>query len=227
MFQNWANSFVDSWTLIIEKIINFIPNILGAAIILAVGWFVAILLEQIVDKIIRVVGLESLFEKIKLEDSIQKMGIKKDMAALTGALFKWVIYLVAFIGAADTLNLTQVTDFLNRILGYLPNVVAGAGIMLIGIVLANFIGNAVQAVVKGAEFGYPELVGSIARYAILVFAFLATLAELRVAPNLIQILFTGFVAMLAIAGGLAFGLGGKDVANDLLGKIKRDVSERR
>jgi len=221
VIASWGDAISLAWSTIMDRIINFIPNFFGALLILIVGWLIAILLEKLIDQIVRVIGLQSLSEKVRLEQ-----GIKKDFAGLVAAFVKWVVVIVAFIAAAEVLKLTQVAEFLNNVLAYVPNVAAAAGILLIGVVLANFLGEVVGSVTKGIEVGYADLIALLVRWSIIVFSFLAALVQLDVAAYLIQTLFTGLVALLAIAGGLAFGLGGKDAAADFIDKVKKDIQKQ-
>lgn len=226
VFTTWTDAIVLAWNTVVDRIVNFVPNFLGAILVLIIGWLVAILLEKLVDQLVRVVGLQSLSEKVKLEDTIKKAGIKKDLAALVGAFVKWVIVILAFLAAAEILTLTQVVEFLNSVLGFVPNVAAAGAILLIGVILANFLAEVIGSVTRGIETGYTEMVAVLVRWSILVFAFLAALVQLNVAQFMIQTLFTGLVALLAIAGGLAFGLGGKDAAGDFINKVKKDISKK-
>ena len=227
MLQDWGNAIQIAWENVWDRMINFFPNVLGAFLILIIGWLVAVILEKLVDQLLRVIGIQGLSERLKIEDAFKKMNVKKDLSGLIAALFKWVILVVTFLSAADTLNLPGVTVFFARILEYAPDVVSGAAILLIGVVLANFLANIVGGVVRGAEFGFASLIATLIKYAIIIFAFLAALAQLGVAQVLIQTLFTGFVAFAAIALGLAFGLGGQDSAKDWLDKLQKDIDHKR
>ena len=226
IISSWGDALTIAWNTIWDRMVNFVPNVLGAILILLIGWLVAWLLEKLVDQVIRIVGLQSLSEKVKLEDGLKKIGIKKDFSGLVAAFVKWVIIIVAFLAAAEALKLNQVVDFLNNILGFVPNVVAAAAILLIGVVLAEFLANVIASVTKGIEVGYADLLGVLVRWSIIVFTFLAVLVQLNVASYLIQTLFTGFVALIAIAGGLAFGLGGKDSAAEFINKVKKDIQKK-
>ncbi len=226
IISSWGDALTIAWNTIWDRMVNFVPNVLGAILILLIGWLVAWLLEKLVDQVIRIVGLQSLSEKVKLEDGLKKIGIKKDFSGLVAAFVKWVIIIVAFLAAAEALKLNQVVDFLNNILGFVPNVVAAAAILLIGVVLAEFLANVIASVTKGIEVGYADLLGVLVRWSIIVFTFLAALVQLNVASYLIQTLFTGFVALIAIAGGLAFGLGGKDSAAEFINKVKKDIQKK-
>lgn len=224
--SSWGDAISLAWSTIVNRIIDFIPSFLGALIILIIGWLIAVLLEKLVDQVVRVIGLQSLSEKVRLEQGIKKAGIKKDFAGLVAAFVKWVVIIVSFLAAAEVLNLTQVAVFLNSVLAYVPNVAAAAAILLIGVVLANFLADVIASVTRSIETGYAELIAVLVRWSVIVFTFLAALVQLNVATYLIQTLFTGLVALLAIGGGLAFGLGGKDAAAEFIDKIKNDIQKK-
>jgi hypothetical protein len=227
MLQDWGNSLADAWSMIWDRIVNFFPNVLGAFLILLIGWIVAVLLERLVDQLLRVIGVQGLSEKSKIEDALKKMNVKKDLSGLLAALVKWIVLIVVLLSAAQTLNLPTVADFFTRVLSYVPEVVSAAAILLIGVGLANFLSSVVDSVARGTDLGYADLIATLTKYAIIIFAFLAALVQLGVATVLIQTLFTGFVAFAAIAAGLAFGLGGQESARDFLDKLQKDISHKR
>lgn len=225
LLQDWGGAVSDAWSNIITRVINFVPNIVGAVLILVLGWIVAILLAKIVDQILRWLQLPTVFKEAKIEDLVKKTGAKLDTVGLISALVKWILILVVFIAAVETLKLTSISSFLDTVLGYAPAVVAAAGIFLVGVILAHFLGNVVEGAVRAAELSHAGTLGSIARWSVWVFTLLAVLSQLGIAEGLIRTLFTGFVAMLAIGGGLAFGLGGQGVAREVLEKLKKDLEK--
>lgn len=210
-------------TTIWERLIAFIPNLVVAILILVIGWIVAETIAWAVDKVLRFIKLPDLFQRAQVEEIVKRSGVKNDTTGLLSSIVKWVLITVTLIAAADTLQLTQVSDFLNRVLEYVPNVVGAAAILLIGAIFAHFMSQVIKSSVRISKLGFSELVGNVTKYAILIFTFLATLDQLGVAQSLIQMIFTGIVGMLAIAGGLAFGLGGQNVAKDWLEKIKKEL----
>ena len=223
VLTDWTNAVQDSWLNIWDRFINFLPNIIGAAIILVIGWIIGILVELLIDRLFRVIGLQTLFDKAKVEDVLKKAGNDKDATSMVAAMAKWIVYLVAFIAAADVLKLPAVSSFLNSILAYVPQVIAAGAILLIGLILANFLSAVMKASLSASDLGLADTVSLVTRYAIVIFAFLAALAQLGIASSMIQTLFIGLVALLAIAGGLAFGLGGQGVAKDWLEHIRKQL----
>jgi hypothetical protein len=133
-----------------------------------------------------------------------------------GELIRWFIILIFLIPAVDQLGLGAVNEVLKSLLLYIPNVVVAVIIVAIGAIFAKIGRDFVTATATGIGADLSNMVGEVARWAIIIFALLAALTQLGVATDLIRIIFTGFVAMIALAGGLAFGLGGRETAEKLL-----------
>jgi small-conductance mechanosensitive channel len=225
-WQNVQDAVVASWEEVISRLISFIPNLVAAIVILVVGWIVAILLDRLFDRILRSIGLQDLFESIKLEDLVSRTGIELDTTALLGRMVKWIVLIVAFLASAEVLGLESVAGFFDAILAYVPNVIVAVAVLVIAAVLAQFLAEVVRGSLRAGNLGYADFLSGVVRWSIWVFAILIALNQLGVARELIQTLFTGFVAMVAIAGGLAFGLGGQDHAQNVIESIKKGVSEK-
>ncbi len=223
IFKDWLTITGDAWLSIWERFINFLPNIIGAALILVIGWIVGMIVATVIDRLFRLVGLQALFEKAKVEEVLKKANAGQDATALLAAVGKWIIYLVAFIAAANALRLTAVSDFLNSILAYVPQVIIAVAIILIGLVLAHFLAAVVKGSVKSAGLGFADTAAMVTRWSIIIFTVLAALAQLGIAETMINTAFIGLVAFLAIAGGLAFGLGGQKAASDWIEQIKKEL----
>lgn len=227
MFEAWKDALSDSASNVFDRIANFFPNLLGAVIVLVVGFLIAVLLQKLVDRVFRLIGLQKVFEVTKIESIVEKGKFKTDTTGVIASLVKWIILIIVFLTAADVLNLPQVVDFFGAILGYVPNVVAAVAIILIGAVLANFLSDIVRGSAEAGGLAYSRMLSTITLWAVWVFAILAALLQLGIASDLIRTLFTGFVALVALAGGLAFGLGGQDSAKRLLTKIERDLKTKK
>jgi hypothetical protein len=224
LLNTWSNVLSASFQNLWWGVVSFVPNVLVAIIIFILGWLVGSVLGRWVAQLIRALKVDQALEGIGTGDLVSRAGFRLDTGAFLGGLVKWFIIAVFLIAAADVLHLTQVTDFLRGVvIGYLPNVVVAALILI----LAAIIGEAMQRLVTGGAraAGMPSaaLAGGITRWAIWIFGFIAALLQLQVAVVLLQTLFTGLVAMLALAGGLAFGLGGRDAAARYLEKLRHDI----
>ena len=221
--NNYSTAVADSLRDLYARLINFLPNFLVAVIILIVGWVVAVFVAKVLKQVLNSVKLDELGNKLGLDELSNRTGVKMSVSGTIAWVVKWFLLIAIFLAAADILGLTQVSEFLNQVLLYIPNVVAGAAILLVGSMVASFLAKLVRHSVKAAGLGSAELLGSVTQWAIMIFTVLATLDQLKVAQAFVQTLFTGIIAMIAIAGGLAFGLGGKDHAAKVLDKVERDI----
>jgi len=216
-------AFVNLWA----QAVTFLPKLLFAIIVFLLGLLVANLLETAVKKVIQVLKIDELVERLEVKEIFRRAGVRLNVAAFLGWIVKWFIIIVALIAAADALEWNQVTVFLTSVVSYIPNVLIAVIILLVGIILANFTQGVVKGALDAGRMQSSQFLAGLSRWAIIVFSFMAALVQLGIAGVLIQTLFTGFVAMLAIGGGLAFGLGGRDHAARALDQLSRDLTNRR
>ena len=210
-----------------ERVFSFLPSLLVAVIILIVGWLIGIGLGGIVQKILEAIKIDDLANSVGLDRLSAKTGKKLSIAVFGNWLVKWFFLVATFLAAADILGLDQVGSFLyTQVIPYFANVVVAVAIMLIGIVAANFLHGVVRHSLQAGGLRTSDSLALITKWAILIFAFLAALSELGVASNFVQDLFRALIAMLAIAGGIAFGLGGREHAKKILDAIEKDVQEK-
>src|SRR3989344_3771549 len=221
--KNCSDVLGQSLSDLSARLISFLPNFIVAVIILVIGWIVAVFLAKLINQVLHSVKIDELGDKLGLDQISARTGMKMSVSGAIAWLVKWFLLIAVFLAAADILNLTQVSAFLNEVLMYIPSVVAGAAILLVGTMVASFLASLVRHSVKAAGLESADLLASVTQWAVMIFTVLATLDQLKVASAFVQTLFTGIIAMLAIAGGLAFGLGGKDHASRVLNKVERDI----
>ncbi len=227
LLNTWGNVLTASFQNLWWGVVAFLPNLLVAIIIFIFGWLVGSVLGRWVAQIIKALKVDQALDGIGTGDLVSRAGFRLDVGAFIGGLVRWFIIAVFLVAAAEVLNLTQVTEFLRGVvLGYLPNVVVAALILILAAVIGEAIQKLVTGAARAANMPSAALAGGIARWAVWVFGFIAALLQLQVAVVLLQTLFTGLVAMLALAGGLAFGLGGRDAAARYLEKLRHDIGGR-
>jgi small-conductance mechanosensitive channel len=209
-----------------EGFIGFLPTLVAALIVFIVGWLIAIFIAKLINKLIKAIKLDSLLAKIGFEKALSKAKIKLDSGKFFEELVKWFLIIVFLMAAVDILGLTQVTLFLQSILYYIPSVVVAAIVLLAAAIIAKFMYKLVKASADAAGLHSSSAIAGIVKWAILIFGFVIALTQLGIATALIQTIVMGIIAMIAIAGGLAFGLGGKDMAGKILDKIKEDLTEK-
>ncbi len=217
----YQSMVVNSLQGLYDKTLSFLPNLLAAIIVLIVGWLVAIFLSKAIQKALEMIKVDHLANQLGLNNLSEKVGKKLSLAVFGGWLIKWFFFLGTFIAAADILQLQGVSSFLyEKVLWYAGNAVVAMAILLLGILAADFFGGIITGVVKASGLHSGESLGAITKWAIVAFTVIATLTQLQIAEAFLQDLFRAVVAMLAIAGGLAFGLGGKDHAKEVLDNIQ-------
>lgn len=210
----------DILTSFLRSAIYFLPNFIGGVLIFSIG----IILSQIARR-----ALFSMLEFIKIDAFIKtsKLGNGKTVGVwkeIMVEILGWSVIILFLIPAAEVWGLSRVTEVLNQLLFYLPNVVVAVIIGFIGIIFANLVSDLVRHGVRTVGSKSANSLAALAQYSILFFTVLIVMNQLGIAQDLIRILFTGIVAMIAIAGGLAFGMGGKELAREILEELKKNIS---
>jgi len=223
VLDEWSEIFLTSMQNLWLKIISFLPEILSAVVILIVGLIIASIAGKVVRKISDYLKIDALMKKIKVKEELDKVGLKFEFGMVVGTIVKWFFIVATLIAVADVLKIPQITQFLERVVLYIPNVLVAVVILAIGIIVGRL---AYDAIKKGTETfkmsSYTaRILATIAKWAIIVFTVMAALVQLGVASSMIEILFTGLVVMVSLAGGLAFGLGGRKKAEEVIDKMTR------
>ncbi|MFZ5559178.1 MAG: mechanosensitive ion channel family protein [Patescibacteria group bacterium] len=217
---------LDSLKTIWGSFIGFLPTLLAALIVFIIGWLIAVFLGKVANRIIKTIKLDVLLAKLGFRTALAKAKLNLDSPKFFEELVKWFFIIVFLMAAVDILGLDQVSLFLKGILFYLPNVIVAAIVLLAAVIVANFMQKLVKASANTAGLKSASAIGTIVKWAILIFGFVIALTQLGIAPTLIQTIIIGLIAMLALAGGLAFGLGGRDAAARLIEKIRQDLGEK-
>ena len=173
---------------------------------------------------LRKVGFDRMADRIGLTRFEQRMGVKLDAAGVLGKIVYWFLLLIFLIPAADALGLPAVSNILNNLVAYIPNVFVAILVLFLGTLAATVVADLVRGATASANIGNPNVFANIARWAIIGFAALVALEQLKITPDLINELFGAMVAAVAIAFGLAFGLGGQETARRWLSRGESTVS---
>lgn len=211
----------DQWTQMLEysfqtiwvEVSRVLPALLGALLILFVGYLIASGVKGAIVHMAKKLHIDEQIKSTGATEAVERSGYTLNMGEFIGTLVKWFIIAVFFVAALDVLNLNEVTEFLSEVvLGYLPRVIVATAILFGGVIVAQIVEQVIAASARIARFTSPQLLSKFAKYAVLGFAILAALNELQVATELVQMLFGGMVFALSLALGLSFGLGGKEAA---------------
>jgi len=214
--QDWGDALVASFAGAMALFFSAIPKILGFAIILIIGWVVAALFAKAVRALLHALNFNGMADRSGLSDFVARMGVKTDPAGVLAYVAKAFLLLIAFVVAFDALGLTAVSDVLRQLLLWLPNLVVALVVLVIAGLLANALSSLVWGATAEAGFSNPNLLATIAKIAVWAFAIVVAVNQMGIAATLVNTLFMGFVGALALAAGLAFGLGGKETAGEIV-----------
>ena len=210
-----------------KGLIAFLPKFFVAIIVFLIGWFVALGLGKLLSEVLVRLKLNDLFNKTGWRGAFDKAGISVNPSEFLGAIVKWVLVIAFLVASVNILGLKEFAGFLTDILGYLPNIIIAILIFVVTVIVADILEKIVVVSVEKVKTGYSRLAGTIVRWSIWFFAISAILLQLKIFPKeLITSLFSGLIALLVISFGLAFGLGGKDIAAEVLRDLKKRLEEK-
>jgi len=216
MIENWSGitllALQDFW----QGFLNFMPSLIGAMVVLLIGWFISDWVGKLVTEILRKLKFDKIFERTQWQDALEKADFKVSVSHFIGELTQWILMIVFLLASVEILGSYQLSVFLNKIINWLPNLIVAVSIFVVTVIIADFIKKIIQALVEKAGVAHAKFVSSIVQGSIWIFAIFAILIQLGIAEELIQILFTGIVFLVVISCSIAFGLGGKDLAKDIL-----------
>lgn len=225
MVQDWYTITYESLLDLWQGFINFIPALLAAIIVFIIGWLIAEAIGKLVTRVLEILKLNRIFEKANWREALEAAEIKINISEFIGAIIKWVLVIVFLSIGVEILGLLQFAALLGRLINWLPNLIIAVAIFVVAVIVADLLNRIIRAGVKKIGIKYAGFLGAVVRWAIYIFAGLAILLQLGIAPAIIEAIVMGFVGMLALAFGLAFGLGGKEAAATLIGDLKRRISE--
>jgi len=223
MVIDWSLVTLQALQNVWQGFLTFIPTLIGAIVVFIVGWLISVGIGKLIAEILTRIKFNQLFERAGWQQALEKAELKVNAAEFVGAIVKWVLVIVFLLAAVEILGLVQFADFLKNVLAYLPNVIVVVLIFVVTVIVVDIVEKVVRAAVEGVRVGYGHLVSAIIKWSIWIFAVLAILHQLGIARSFMETLFTGFVAMLVIALGIAFGLGGKEVAAEILRDLRNKL----
>ncbi len=204
-------------------VLEVIGRILGATFIFLLGWLVAYAIKLTLAFLLEKIKIAEWFKRANLDKYFENFTWEERLDQILTDIVFWAVFLVFLMTAFDILGLQVVNSFLSRIVTYIPTAVVGGLILVAGFVLGDLTKKVLIGVLRGLEKKSANAVASFVKWAIIVFAFMTALSQWGVATDIINILLTGLVLFLALAGGLAFGLGGQETAREILENIKKQL----
>jgi hypothetical protein len=207
----------------LNTFLSAIPRIIGFAVVLIVGWIISSLLARGVQALLHAVRFNDLALRSGFADFVQKMGVRNDSSGVIADIVKWFVRLITLVVAFDTLGLPAVSNVLQQLLLWLPNLIVALVVLVIGGLAAKALSQLVRGATAQAGFGNPDTLATITSVAVWGFTIVVAINQLGIATTLINTLMVGLVGAMALAFGLSFGLGGRDRAAQMLETMGRNV----
>ena len=207
----------------LNTFLSAIPRIFAFVVVLIVGWIISSLLARGVAALLHAVRFNDLARRSGFADFVQKMGVRSDASGVIANIAKWFVRLITLVVAFDTLGLPAVSGVLQQLLLWLPNLIVALVVLVVGGLAANALSQLVRGATAEAGFSNPEILATVTKAAVWAFAIVVALNQLGIATTLINTLVIGLVGALALATGLAFGLGGRDRAAQILDTLGRSA----
>lgn len=224
---SWFSLTSGALVKLVENFILFVPKLIGALLVFLLGWLVSVLIGKLTSTVLSSAKLDELFAKTGWTEALGKARITVKPSEFIGSIVKWVLVIVFLSVATNILELAAFSDFLGRVVDYLPNVILASLIFVATVIISDIVEKIITASVQKIKAGYAVIAGAIAKGGIWFFAISAIFIQLGIFPeNLITTLFSGVVYFFVISFGLAFGLGGKDIAAQILQRIKHEIEEK-
>ena len=223
--RDWSEAMLTSLAGALTMFFAAIPKIIAFAVILVVGWFIASLIARVAAALLRGIRFNELSARSGFAGFVRNIGVETDPAGFLALVAKWFIRLIVLVVAFDALGLPAVSDVLRQLLLWLPNLAVGIVVLVIGGLLANAAAGVLRGATASAGFRHPDIIANVARAAVWVFAIIVAVNQIGIAQELVNTLFMGAVALVVLAFGLSFGLGGRDIAHKLLDRWYAESEE--
>lgn len=222
--SNWQVVLLEPAKTVLSQISQFLVNVLLVVIILIIGWIIAKIIKTLVTKLLRAIKLDQLSDRINLYSILAKGGISYSLSELIGVICYWLALLITFVVAVNAIGLTVAADLLNRIVLYVPNIIAAVFILILGMFVATLLSNIVKTAANNAGVSQAKLLGKVVEVVVIIFAVAITLEQLGIAAKVIELTISIILASLGLSVALAFGLGCRDLAakfiSDLIENLK-------
>lgn len=223
IWLTWGDVFNASLQNLWWGFVQFAPRLIIAIVFFVLGWFLGSLISRAIEQVFKSLKIDSLFRSLGVENFLHKAGVNLNSGYFVGELVKWFVIVVFLLPSLNLVGLNDVSLFLrDSVLGFLPQVVIAAFVLIIAAVVSEGLSKAVLATAKAMDLKAANMLATVAKYAVWVFAFIIALGKLGLGDYM-NILFSGIIAMIALAGAIAFGLGAKDAAGRFINKLGEEV----
>ena len=222
--SNWMSVLLEPARVMLAQIGQFLASILGFLIILLFGWLIAKGIKALVTKGLRI--LDGYSDRIKLDALLAKGGIAYSLSELLGIICYWLAMLITLMVAINAVGLTIAAELLNKIVLYIPNIIAAIFILIIGMFVATLVRNIIQAAANNAGLDYAKVLAKIGAVAIMVFAIAIALEQLSIGAKIIELTISIILGALGLGLALAFGLGCKEMVGKSVSEFEDKLKKK-
>ena len=227
IWLTWGDVFNASLQSLWWGFVQFAPRLILAIIFFVIGWILGSLIAKAFEHVFRSLKIDSLLASIRVDNFFRKAGMNLNSGYFVGQLIKWFVIIVFLLPSLSLIGLDYIASFLQEdVLGFIPRVIVAAFVLIIATIVADLLSKTVTATVMAMNLKSARMLGSLVRYTVWVFAFIIALGQLGIAEGYMNTLFAGIIGMFAVAGALAFGLGGKDAAGRWINRLGEEMSHR-
>ena len=225
IWEQIQSVLVEPTKTVVVQIRQFLVNMVTVLFILLIGWLISKLIKALVIRICRVLKVDALSERIEINKLLKKGGITNSLSDLIGIIFYWLGILVTLVVSVNAIGVSIASDLLNRIIMYVPNIIAAIFILIMGMFIATVLRNVVKTAATNAGLAQGHLLSKVVEVVVIVFAVMITLEQLNIAPRIVELIVSIVLASFGLAFALAFGFGCQDSArklvNDFMEKFKK------
>jgi hypothetical protein len=214
--MDWRQLVVEPLRLLVERFVVFVPKVVGALVILVVGWAVAGVLRRVVVRLLQVLKVDRLAEKARLSDVLRQGAIRLSTVELFGQLGYWLVMIATIIVALQFVGVTVAAEWLERFGYFIPRLVVSLVILLFGMLVASFLGATVRAASFNAGFPQGHLVGQVVYTTVVLLTVIVALEQLQVVTRTIEVALYILLAAFGLAFALALGLGSQGIVKRFL-----------
>ncbi|MEI7709757.1 MAG: hypothetical protein WCI76_03520 [bacterium] len=224
IWMTWGDVFNASLQEVWWGFVQFAPRLILAVVFFIIGWLLGNIVAKALEHVFVALKIDNFLKTVGIDGFFKKADINLNSGYFLGQVVKWFVVIVFLIPSLDLVGLNSIKDFLqNDVLGFLPNVVIAVLVLIIAAFVSEAISKAVLASAKSMNLSSANMLRTVSKYAVWIFAFIFALGKLGLADFMIP-LFYGIIAMLSLGGALAFGLGGRDAAAKFIAKVSEEVS---
>ncbi|MDD5165769.1 MAG: hypothetical protein PHQ57_00060 [Candidatus Omnitrophica bacterium] len=223
--SNLQGVLLEPARVLLTQISQFFVSVLLVLIIILIGWLVSKLIKTVVTRILVAVKIDDFADRVELAGILSKGGIKYSLSELIGVICYWLALLVTFVVALGTVNLITST-LLDRIVSYIPNIIAAIFVLILGIFVAALLKNIVQTAASNAGLNQAKFLGRIAEVVVVVFAVLIAMEELNIGAKIIELTVGIALGSLGLAFAIAFGLGSRDFAEKTISELAEKLKKK-